>query len=53
MDKVTKYLSDIGRKGGKSGKGESKKRSPEHYKKLVEIRRINRFKKRMEEKNGK
>jgi general stress protein YciG len=39
MMSVKKYLSDIGRKGGLSGRGASKRRDPEHYRKMVEARR--------------
>lgn len=37
---VKKYLADIGRKGGESGKGEKKKRGDsEYYKKLAAKRK--------------
>ena len=39
MNSIKKYLSKIGRKGGKSGSGDSKRRAPEHYKKMVEARK--------------
>lgn len=42
---VKEYLATIGRKGGASGKGDKKRRSPEHYKKMVEARRKKRKKK--------
>lgn len=35
----------LGRKGGSAGFGECKRRSPEHYKKMVEARKKNREKK--------
>ncbi len=44
-EQIKKYLSDIGRKGGKAASGDKKRRSPEHYKRMVEIRRKNRKKK--------
>ena len=31
MDKISKYLAKIGRKGGKSGKGDSKRRGNSDY----------------------
>lgn len=44
MDKLKKYMSEIGRKGGKAGRGESKRRDPDHYKKMVEARNKNKDK---------
>jgi hypothetical protein len=41
-EEVSAYMAKIGAKGGKSGKGKSKKRSPSHYRKLVKIRKRNR-----------
>ena len=38
-DKLKQYLSEIGRKGGQSATGEKKRRSQEHYKRMVEARR--------------
>lgn len=35
----------LGRKGGQAGKGASQRRSPEHYKKMLEARREKRAKK--------
>jgi hypothetical protein len=32
---IRDYLAEIGAKGGAAGKGASKKRSPEHYRKIV------------------
>jgi hypothetical protein len=32
---VRAYLAQIGAKGGAAGKGAKKKRSPEHYRKIV------------------
>ena len=37
-DEVRKYMSFIGRKGGKSGTGKSKSRGSEHAKKAAESR---------------
>ena len=40
---VSKYMSEIGKKGGTSGRGESKNRgSPESYRNLVRIRERNK-----------
>jgi general stress protein YciG len=36
---IKKYLSEIGKKGGSSGRGASKRRDPEHYRKMVEARK--------------
>jgi hypothetical protein len=36
---VRDYMAKIGAKGGKASRGKKKVRSPEHYRKLVEIRR--------------
>jgi len=36
----------LGRKGGKAGRGDDKRRSPEHYRMMVERRALNRLKKR-------
>jgi hypothetical protein len=35
---IKNYMAGIGQKGGKNGTGDSKRRSPDHYKKMVEIR---------------
>jgi len=35
---VAAYLAEIGRKGGRAS-GECKRRSPEHYRRMVEARR--------------
>jgi general stress protein YciG len=37
-DKLKQYMSELGKKGGKAT-GEKKRRPPEHYKRMVEIRR--------------
>lgn len=34
----SKYLAEIGRKGGAAGRGAAKRRSPEHYRRMVELR---------------
>jgi hypothetical protein len=36
------YLASIGRKGGQAGKGGAKRRPPEHYRRMAEIRAANR-----------
>lgn len=41
---VKKYMSINGQKGGAAGTGDSKRRSPAHYRRLVEIRRANKLK---------
>ena len=41
-EEIRKYLSEIGKKGGQAGKGDSKRRDPEHYKKMVEARNVKR-----------
>ncbi|MFA7100133.1 MAG: hypothetical protein WC143_08680 [Eubacteriales bacterium] len=38
MNEIKKYLSKIGKKGGSAGRGASKRRSPEHYAKMVAAR---------------
>jgi ribosomal protein S21 len=35
---VSAYFRELGKKGGKAS-GDKKRRSPEHYKKMVEIRK--------------
>lgn len=37
------YLATIGAIGGKNGRGASKRRSPEHYKRMAELRRAKRL----------
>lgn len=38
MDKTpSNYLAEIGRKGGAAGKGASKRRPPEHYRRMAEL----------------
>ena len=39
---VSEYMAKIGAKGGAKSKGVPKKRSPKHYRRMVEIRRRNR-----------
>jgi len=41
-----------GKKGGSAGRGAAKRRSPEHYARLVEIRRENRARREAEERKG-
>lgn len=48
MDEVKKYLSKIGEKGGSAGRGASKRRSPEHYAKMVEARKKKREQRKLE-----
>ena len=36
---VKAYLSERGRRAGQAGTGESKRRSPEHYRRLARMRR--------------
>jgi len=44
---IQKYLSEIGRKGGQSGTGDSKKRGDsEHYKKMRAAREAKRIDKK-------
>jgi hypothetical protein len=46
MDPIKKYMAEIGAKGGKIGgkaAGERKKRSPEHYRKMVEARKAKKI----------
>lgn len=43
-DNLKKYLSDIGRRGGQSATGDKKRRSPEHYKRMVDARRQRKLK---------
>ena len=38
-DDVKKYMSEIGKKGGASGRGASKRRGPDHYRKMVAARK--------------
>jgi hypothetical protein len=38
VNEIKKYLSKIGKKGGSAGRGASKRRSPEHYAKMVAAR---------------
>jgi hypothetical protein len=45
---VRKYMAKRGRKGGKNGTGEAKRRSPAHYEKMAKIRRANRLKRLQE-----
>lgn len=42
MTDIKKYLSEIGQKGGSAGRGASKRRDPEHYRKMVENRKKKR-----------
>ena len=42
---VSAYLASIGAKGGKAS-GDAKRRSPEHYKRLAEIRKAKRSKRK-------
>lgn len=42
---VKAYLAEIGRKGGASGTGDRKRRSPEHYKRMAAARKAKRKKK--------
>lgn len=45
MDPIKKYMAEIGARGGRVGgkaSGDRKKRSAEHYAKMVEARRRNR-----------
>ena len=44
-DAIKAYLAEIGRKGGASGTGSKKRRSPEHYKKMGLARMAKRKKK--------
>lgn len=47
MNDVKKYLAKIGRKGGQSGTGDSKKRGDsEHYKKMRAAREAKRVDKK-------
>jgi hypothetical protein len=39
---VSEYMRQIGRKGGKAGKGKAKKRTPAQYKELARIRKAKR-----------
>lgn len=41
-EEVSAYMAKIGAKGGAKSKGVKKKRSPKHYRRMVEIRRRNR-----------
>jgi len=45
VSEIKKYFTNIGKKGGSSGRGDSKRRSPEHYQKMVEARKRKRGKK--------
>ena len=45
QSQIKEYLAEIGRKGGKAANGAKKRRSPEHYKKMVEARWKKRKKK--------
>lgn len=36
---LSEYLSEIGKKGGKNGTGAAKRRSPEHYQKMVQAKK--------------
>lgn len=42
MTDIKKYLSEIGQKEGSAGRGASKRRDPEHYRKMVETRKKKR-----------
>lgn len=42
-DDISDYMAKIGAKGGQSGTGESKKRSPAHYKKMAAARKKKRL----------
>ena len=35
---LTDYFRDMGRRGGKAGKGQSKRRSKEHYRRIAKER---------------
>ena len=35
---ITDYFKDMGRRGGKAGKGQSKRRSKEHYRRIAKER---------------
>jgi len=48
VDEVKNYLSKIGEKGGSAGRGISKRRSPEHYAKMVAARNKKREQKKPE-----
>ena len=39
---VSSYMAQIGAKGGSAGRGKKKKRSPEHYRKMIEKRAAKR-----------
>lgn len=45
---LKKLASEFGRMGGKSGKGESKRRDPEHYIRIAKLSHESRRKKREE-----
>lgn len=50
---VKEYLASIGRRGGSSGTGAKKRRSPEHYKRMAEIRKAKRKAKKPKQAKGK
>lgn len=47
------YMADIGRKGGANGTGESKRRSPEHYRRLAKLGVAARLRKWAAKRGGK